>query len=73
MARKRSTFSNNDHASKPNEVARRETISPANNALSSENARIAEPEHQIEDLHAFIDANGLTWSRCPYAVPPILA
>ena len=69
MAHKRSHSSLEAHASQPNKSARIETISAATDALLSANARIVELEHQVQDLHAFIDANGLTRGRCLHAVP----
>ncbi|KAF6223717.1 hypothetical protein HO133_000560 [Letharia lupina] len=36
-----------------------QTISAATDALLSANARTVELEHQVQALHAFIDANGL--------------
>ncbi|CAD6580553.1 MAG: hypothetical protein ASARMPRED_000254 [Alectoria sarmentosa] len=60
MAHKRSNSSLDAHGSQPNKTARIETISAATDAFQSANARIVELEHQVQDLHAFIDANGLT-------------
>ena len=71
MAHKRSASSLHDPASQPtNKLARTETIPTATDALLSANARIFELEYQIQDLHAFINANGLTRSRYLYALPP---
>ena len=60
MALKRSNSGLDDHANQPTKVARKETNSAATDALFSANKRIIELEHQVQDLHAFIDARGLT-------------
>ena len=60
MACKRSNSDLDEHASQPTKVARTETNSAATDALFSANKRVIELEHQIKDLHAFIDARGLT-------------
>lgn len=71
MAHKRSASSLHDPASQPfNKVARTVTIPTATDALLSANARIFELEKQIQDLHAFINAKGLTRSRHLYAISP---
>lgn len=70
MAHKRSNSSLDDHTSQPKKIARTEPISAASDALLSAQARIFELEDQIQDLHAFIDANGLTRSKFLYAVSP---
>lgn len=68
MVHKRSSSSLDDHASQPNKIARTKTNAAPIDALVSANARIVELEHQVQDLHAFIDTNGLMRSRCLYAV-----
>lgn len=70
MAHKRSNSSLDDHESQPKKIARTETISGASDALLSAQARIVELEDQIQDLHAFVDANGLTRCKFSYPVPP---
>ena len=70
MAHKRSSSGLDDHASQPKKIARTETISAATDALLSARARIAELEDQVLNLHAFIDANGLTRSKFLFLVPP---
>ena len=67
MAHKRSSSGLDDYGSQPNKIARTETI--ATDALVSANARIVELQNQVTDLHAFIDANGLTRSGFRCAVP----
>lgn len=73
MAHKRSNSSIDDHASQPTKIARTETILVATDPLLSARTRIVELENQILDLHAFIDANGLTRSKFLHAVPPDMA
>lgn len=63
MARKRSSSGLDDLESQPTKVARKETNSAATDAILSANARIIELENQVKDLHAFIDAHGLTNSK----------
>ena len=70
MAHKRSNSSLDDPASQPKKMARTETIPAATDALLSARARIAELEDQVLDLHAFIDANGLTRSKFLFSVQP---
>ena len=60
MARKRSNSGLDDHANQATKVVRRDTGSAAADALFSANKRIFELEHQVKELHAFIDARGLT-------------
>ena len=62
MARKRSNSHLGDRAGQPKKIAKTKTktISAATDTLSSANARIAELERQVQDLHAFIHAQGLT-------------
>ena len=70
MAHKRSSSGLDNHADQPKKIARTETIVAGTDALLSANARIVELEQQVQDLHAFINANGLTRGKCLYAVPP---
>lgn len=70
MTYKRSNSSLEDQASQPHKIARTETISAAPDALFSANARIVELEHQVQNLHAFINANGLTRSKDLFAISP---
>ena len=72
MAHKRSSSHLDDPASPPKKIprTRSETISAANDALVSANARIVELERQIQDLHAFINDKRLLRGKCLYAILP---
>lgn len=70
MAHKRSHSGLDDHISQPNKATKIDTIPVATDALLSANTRITELEHQVQELQAFINANGLTRSVCLLTVLP---
>ena len=70
MAHKRSHSGPDDLTSQPNKTTKIDTMPVATDALLSANTRIIELEHQVQELHAFINANGLTRSGCLLTILP---
>lgn len=66
---KRSSSGLEKDNNKPAKCARMEETSRATDALTSANARIKELEHQVLELHAFLNATGMTRSTYPSCRP----